>query len=219
MRILIADDQVLTREALRTVLEDCDHDFEVVAEAQDGCSALRLARECKPDLVLLDLDMPGMSGMEVTRSLTKALPEITVLVLDEREDDTQLFEAIRAGARGYLTRDLHCDRFLELVAAAGRGEPALTPRLAAKLLDAFAHTRDHGSRAKTHAGLTSREHDVLVLMARGVTSNRGLAHALNVSENTVRFHVRNILEKLHLHTRAAAVAYALTHGIVEGPQI
>ncbi|HEX9886832.1 MAG TPA: response regulator transcription factor [Longimicrobiales bacterium] len=213
MRILIVDDHALFRDGLRSLLEA--KDFQVVGEAEDGGQAIELAWREKPDVVLMDLTMPNMGGLEATKRLVAELPEVKVLVLTASDDESDLFEAIRSGARGYLLKDLESDQFFELLEGVGRGEPAITPSLAKKLLEEFARSRPAERRARDPLALTEREREVLEWMVTGVTSNRELADRLSVKENTVKFHVRNILDKLHLHNRAEVVAYALRHDIVD----
>ena len=214
MRILIADDQALFRDALRALLESNGH--EVVAEAVTCEDAVALSAEHVPDVVLLDLCDPVANVTGTTREINRRAPDAAVIVLTDQPDDVVLLRAIGAGAKGYLTKDLDGTQFCELLSRVERGGPALTPDLASRLLQAFVDS--DGTPRDTHSpsGLTERERDVLGTMARGITSNRELAATLHVSENTVRFHVRNILDKLNLHTRAAAIAFALTHGLVEG---
>jgi DNA-binding NarL/FixJ family response regulator len=211
MRILIADDHVLFRDSLRSLLEA--RDFEVVGEAGSGDEAVKLAWEHKPDLVLMDLTMPGMDGLTATRQLAAELPEIRVVILTASEDEAHLFEAVKAGAKGYLMKNLESEQFFQLLEGVSRGEPALGPALARKLLEEFAKA-PRRSREDPDA-LTEREMEVLELMVKGTTSNRRLAKALGVSENTVKFHVRNILDKLHLHNRAQVVGYALRNRLVD----
>ncbi len=210
MRILIVDDHSLFRDSLKSLLEA--RDYEVVGEAGDGEEAVRKAWQLKPDLVLMDLTMPKMDGMAATRQLAAELPEVKVVILTAAEDEANLFEAIKAGAKGYLMKDLQSEQFFQLLERLGRGEPALTPALARKLLDEFA--RGGRREREDPDALTDREREVLELMVQGTTSNRKLAGTLGVSENTVKFHVRNILDKLHLHNRAQVVGYALRHRLV-----
>lgn len=213
MRILIADDHALFRESLGSLLTA--REFDVVGEASNGREAVEKAWELKPDVVLMDLSMPEVDGLEATKHLTAELPDIKVVILTASDDDESLFEAIKAGAKGYLLKDLDADEFFALLGAVGRGEPALTPSLARKLLDEFA--RPAGKKRDDPDALTDREQDVLELMVDGITTNRKLAQQLGISENTVKFHVRNILDKLHLHNRAQVVAYAFKHRLVEPP--
>jgi len=213
MRILIADEKALFRDALGSLVES--HGCEVVAECEGGAEVVELAERLVPDVILLSVSGHFSDVAEITSHLAEQLPASAVIILTEDGDEDVLFEAIRAGAKGYLTRDLDGKNFCRLLERAGRGEPALSPALASKLLEAFARPPEEVQRTRASpTGITDREREVLEHMAHGTTSNRELAEALGVSENTVRFHVRNILGKLHLHTRAAAVAYALTHGLV-----
>jgi DNA-binding NarL/FixJ family response regulator len=157
-----------------------------------------------------------MDGITATRTLTAEVPGVKVIVLTASEDDATLFEAIKSGAQGYLLKNLEADDFFALLDRASMGEPALTPSLARKLLQEFAKPVEPDSPL-AEDDLTAREREVLELMVEGVTSNRKLAKHLGVSENTVKFHVRNILDKLRLHNRAEAVGYALRKKIAETP--
>jgi DNA-binding NarL/FixJ family response regulator len=206
MRILIADDHALFRDGLRSLLGTQNH--EVIAEAKNGREAIDLTKRLEPDLVLMDLSMPEMDGLTATRTLTADVPGVKVVILTASEDDASLFDAIKAGAQGYLLKNLEADDFFAMLDRASRGEPALTPALARKLLQEFAKPPEAAPGANEDE-LTVREREVLELMVEGVTSNRKLAKRLGVSENTVKFHVRNILDKLRLHNRAEAVGYAL----------
>jgi len=213
MRILIADDHALFRDSLRSLLES--HDIEVVAEAKNGQEAVDLTWDCKPEVVLMDLMMPEMDGLEATKRIAAELPDVKVVILTASDDDNNLFEAIKSGARGYLLKDLESSQFFSLLEGVGRGEPALTPSVARKLLDEFARPKKPSKDEYDPDALTDREREVLELMVQGTTSNRKLAKHLGVSENTVKFHVRNILDKLHLHNRAQVVAYALRTRLVD----
>jgi len=205
VRILIADDHSLFRDGLRSLLHAEGH--EVVGEAKNGNEAVALARELNPDVVLMDLQMPELDGIGATKLIVGAMPEMKVVILTASEEEAKLFEAIKSGAQGYLLKNLE---------RAQRGEPALTPALARKLLQEFAKPAETAAPASTSPDeLTAREREVLELMVEGVTSNRKLAKRLGLSENTVKFHVRNILDKLRLHNRAEVVGYALRHGIID----
>lgn len=214
MRLLIADDHALFRDSLKSLLEARGH--EVVAEAGTGEEALELARRHRPDIVLMDLSMPGMGGLEATRVVSQdeelSATRVVVLTASTHEDD--LFEALKAGAEGYLLKDLEADAFFDLLEGALEGQPALTPELSRKVLQAFARGRHSATERQDPDALTERELEVLKLMVDGVTSNRQLARRLDLSENTVKFHVRNILDKLHLHNRAQAVSHALRNRMV-----
>ncbi|HEX8170451.1 MAG TPA: response regulator transcription factor [Thermoanaerobaculia bacterium] len=214
MRILIADDHALFRDGLRSLLAVEGH--EVIGEARNGREAVALTRELQPDLVLMDVSMPELDGLEATRLIGAEMPHIKVVILTASEEESKLFDAIKSGAQGYLLKNLEAEAFFEMLERASRGEPALTPALARKLLQEFAKPAEPAAAAPSEEEtLTAREREVLELMVEGVTSNRKLARRLNVSENTVKFHVRNILDKLRLHNRAEVVGYALRKGIVE----
>jgi DNA-binding NarL/FixJ family response regulator len=219
MRILIADDHALFRDGLRSLLRTEGHD--IVAEAKNGREAIQLAHQHKPDVVLMDLSMPEVDGLTATRTIVAELPEVKVIIVTASDEDMNLFEAIRSGAQGYLMKDLEADEFFDMLDRASRGEPALTPAFAKKLLQEFARPPQPAEQQHPRGEndeLTSREREVLELMVQGVTSNRKLAKQLGVSENTVKFHVRNILDKLRLHTRAEVVGYALRKRIIDGGQ-
>lgn len=219
MRVLLADDHVLFRDGLRSLLEA--RGFEVAGEASTGQEALDRAKALEPEVVLMDLKMPQMDGLTATRLIKAAMPGVKVIVLTASEEDEDLFEALKSGAQGYLLKNLRADQLVELLEAAGRGEPALTPALAAKVLAEFARAAEEGPagrRAQDPNALTEREMEVLELLVEGVTTNRELAERLVVSENTVKYHLRNILQKLHLHNRTEVVAFAVRHGIVPPPE-
>ncbi len=220
MRILIADDHSLFRDGLRSLLQAQGH--EIIGEAKNGREAIELVRQLHPELVLMDVQMPELNGIEATRLIMAEMPETKVVILTASEEESTLFDAIKSGAQGYLLKNLEADEFFDMLDKAQRGEPALTPTLARKLLQEFAKPAAPEAAATTRPeeeSLTAREREVLELMVEGVTSNRKLAKRLGLSENTVKFHVRNILDKLRLHNRAEVVGYALRHGIVEPGKI
>jgi DNA-binding NarL/FixJ family response regulator len=212
MRLVIADDHALFRDSLRALLEA--RGVEVVGEAANGQEAVEVALRLQPDLVLMDLGMPGVGGIEATRRIVAANPALRVVVLTASTEDEHLFEALQAGAQGYLPKNVEADAFFKLLQGAYEGQPALTPELSRKILMAFAKKPPQPERPDPDA-LTERETEVLQLMVDGITSNRQLARRLEVSENTVKFHVRNILDKLHLHNRAQAVSLALRKRMVD----
>lgn len=216
MRLIIADDHALFRDSLKSLLES--HGLEVIGEAGDGKQAVELCRRLKPDVILMDLTMPEMDGLAATRliSADDTLKEVKVVILTASSDDADLFEAIKSGAEGYLLKDLESSKFFSLLEGVARGEPALTPTVARKLLHELATPKNESNKKEYDPdALTAREMEVLELMVQGETSNRALARRLGVSGNTVKFHVRNILDKLHLHNRAQVVSYALRHGLVD----
>jgi len=210
MRLLIADDHALFRTSLRGLLEKRGH--EVIGEAASGAEVIELAQRLAPDVVLMDLSMPGIGGIEATRQIVAARPAIRVVVLTASEEDEDLFTALEVGAQGFLMKNLAAAEFFELLEGVLAGQPALTPALSRKILSALSQRKDAGREDPD--ALTDRELEVLKLMVDGVTSNRQLARRLGISENTVKFHVRNVLDKLHLHNRAQAVGTAMRKGLV-----
>jgi DNA-binding NarL/FixJ family response regulator len=216
MKVLIADDHALFRDSLRSLLEA--RGIEVIGEAKNGREALALARRLQPDVVLMDLSMPELDGIEATRLISTELPAVKVVVLTASDEDAKLFEAIKAGAQGYLLKDLNAEDFFALLERTERGEPALTPAIARKLLEELARppkTAAQAAQANDPDPLTEREREILELLVSGKTSNRHLAKQLGVSENTIKFHIRHLLDKLHLHNRTQVVGYALRHGLVD----
>ncbi len=218
MRVLIADDHGLFRDGLRSLLES--RGIDVVGEARNGQEAVDLALSLQPDVVLMDLTMPVLRGLEATRLIIAQQPELNVVVLTASEDDSDLFEAIKSGAQGYIFKNLESDEFFSLLEGVVHGEPALTPNLARKLLREFAKPAlpEPATPERTGDSLTAREQEVLELLVQGLTSNRELAERLMVSENTVKYHLRNILDKLHLQNRAQVIAHAVRAGLVRPPE-
>jgi DNA-binding NarL/FixJ family response regulator len=212
VRVVIADDHALFRDGLVSLLEA--RGVEIVGEAENGAQAVEMARQLRPDAVLMDLAMPIMGGLDATRLISAELPDVKVVVLTASEDDADLFEAIKSGAQGYLFKNLRADELIRLLEGVTRDEPALTPVLARKLLSEFARPSP-GLKEKSPDELTEREREVLELLVEGITSNRELAERLVVTENTVKYHLRNILDKLHVKNRAQVVAYAVRHGLVD----
>lgn len=214
MRVLIADDHALFRDGLKSLLDA--RGVDVVAEARNGREAVNLARQHNPEIVLMDLTMPEMTGLEATRLISADLPDVKVVVLTASEDDADLFEAIKSGAQGFLPKDIESARLFSMLEGVMRGEPALTPGLARKLLTEFAQPAP-APREQPPSLLTDREREVLELLVEGITSNRELADRLFVSENTVKYHLRNILTKLHLQNRAQVISYAVRNKLVDPP--
>ncbi len=212
--ILLVDDHEVVRRGLRTYLETLP-DFQVVAEASSGEEALGLVSEHIPDVVLLDLIMPGMDGVETTRQIKKISPRTQVVVLTSFHDDAHVFPALRAGAISYVLKDMRMERLAEVIQKASQGEVTLHPRVAARVLQ---NLRGEGSEdAQLISELTERELDVLKLVASGMTNSQ-IAERLVISEHTVKGHVSNILNKLHLADRTQAAVYAWQSGLVQREQ-
>lgn len=211
MRLVLADDHALFRDGLRSLLEA--NGLKVVAEAANGQEAVEAVRKQQPDIVLMDIQMPGLNGLDATRLLSAEFPEIRIVMLTASTDDADIFEAMKSGASGYLSKDLEGEAFIALLEGVSRGEPALSPAVAQKVLGQLTAPQT-GADQTAAVALTERERDVLTLLTSGVTSNRELAAALFVSENTVKYHLRHILDKLHLSSRAQVIAYAMRHQLV-----
>ena len=212
MRVLLADDHALFRAGIASLLKAWG--METVGQASNGLEALEQARALRPDLVLMDIGMSPCNGLEATRLIKAELPETKIVIVTVSDDDDDLFEAIKSGAEGYLLKDMSEEELGRTLTGIATGEPALSPGLAAKILDEFARvSRDGAPKEVESDGLTPREREVLELVVTGAT-NREIAAALYISENTVNFHMKHILAKLHLKNRAQAVAYAIRSGLV-----
>jgi DNA-binding NarL/FixJ family response regulator len=215
IRVLIADDQALFRRGLFVVLGTEDG-VEVVAEAENGLEAIEKARELAPDVVLMDVRMPKANGIEAAAQIRADLPSTKILMLTVSDEEEDLYEAIKAGANGYLLKEISVEEVAEAIRAVMQGQSLISPSMASKLLNEFnALVRRAEDRQQFPApALTNREIEVLRLVAKGM-SNREIAEELYISENTVKNHVRNILEKLHLHNRMEAVIYAVKERLLD----
>jgi len=213
IRVLLADDHALFREGLAGILA-AQPDFDVVGEASDGLEALVKARELVPDLILMDIAMPGFDGLEATRRIKQELPAVTVVMLTVRDEEEKLFEAIKSGAQGYLLKNIRSRDMLDLLRGAVRGEAAITPALAGRMLEEFRRlSRQVPWDAEDEiVALTRREQEVLSLVAEGAT-DKEIADALHISVHTVKSHMRNILAKLHVGSRYDAARYARSKGL------
>jgi DNA-binding NarL/FixJ family response regulator len=211
IRVLLADDHTLFRKGLASLLEK-EPGFEVVAEAEDGAEAIRKAQAVKPDLVLMDIHMPGVNGLEATGRITTTLPATRVVILTVSEEDKHLFEAIKCGAHGYLSKKVEPEKLRELLVGVFRGEAPLSGATAARILKEFAARAAKHSETTPVDDLTEREKKVLQLLAAGLT-NKEIGSKLDIAENTVKNHLKSILGKLHLQNRVQAAALAIQQGL------
>jgi DNA-binding NarL/FixJ family response regulator len=215
IRVLLCDDQALVRSGFRMVLE-AREDLRVIGEADDGIQAVALAAHAKPDVILMDIRMPNMDGVEATRRIVASDNPARILILTTYDTDEYVFEALRAGASGFLLKDVRPVELVDAIRVIARGEALLAPTVTRRLLDRFAHTLPGGAAADPVLGsLTERETEVLALLATGL-SNLELAERLFLTEATIKTHVSSILRKLGLRDRVQAVVLAYQAGLV-GP--
>lgn len=214
IRILLVDDHDLFREGLAGII-NAQADMEIVGEASDGLEAVVKARELKPNLILMDVQMPGIDGLETTRRIKQALPDTAIVMLTVRDNNERLFEAIKIGVQGYLLKTINSREMLTLLRGAVKGEAAISPSMAGRLLVEFQRMSrlmplDDGMEIEV---LTHREREVLDLAAQGLT-DKEIAERLTISLNTVKSHMRNVLSKLQVNTRHEAARLARHKGLV-----
>jgi DNA-binding NarL/FixJ family response regulator len=211
LKILIADDHQLFRQGLKSLMKTRDDLVEVIGEAETGEEAVRMAGLLHPDVVLMDIYMPQMDGLQAAKEIHARYPEIAIVMLTSSERNGHLYEAVKIGVAGYLLKNLDAADLFELLSGLSKGEPAMTRAMAGKFLKTVANRMvDEG---KGEQALSERELFVLRLVASGA-SNQEIADKLSISVNTVKTHLRNILEKLQLENRTQAATYALTHGLI-----
>ncbi len=215
IRVLVVDDHALFRRGLEMVLEQ-EPDIEVVGEAGDGSQAVQKSIETAPDIVLMDVRMPRGSGIEACLAIKEAVPSAKIIMLTISDEELDLYEAIKAGATGYLLKEISIEEVASAIRAVQNGQSLISPSMASKLLTEFAIMVKRGDEKEQvpTPRLTDREMEVLRLVARGL-NNRDIAKELFISENTVKNHVRNILEKLQLHSRMEAVVYVVREKLLE----
>lgn len=214
IKLLVAEDEPVARQALARLF-DLEDDIKVVGEAPNGEIAIDLARRNMPDVILMDIRMPKLDGIKATQTIKAEMPNVAIVILTIYDDDSSVFEAIKAGAIGYILKDSPIDNALAAVRAASKGEGMMHPAVAARVMKEFA--RVHNERAvdmKVFADLTDREREILKLVALA-KSNREIAEELFISEKTVKNHISNILFKLQANDRTEAALYAAKHGLVE----
>jgi len=213
IRVLLVDDHVLFRKGLASLIDPLE-DMEVVGEAGDGREALERARELMPDLILMDIHMPGWDGLKATQLIKEEMPYVKIVMLTISDDNEDIFEAIKSGAQGYLLKNLEPEELFELIRGVYRGEAPISGLTAARILDEFARLAQKETWVSDSGeSLTPREKDVLQLVAQGAT-NKEIASQLFIAESTVKNHLRNILAKLHVQNRVQAAAYALREGLI-----
>lgn len=212
IRVLIVDDHTLFRSGIKLLLQR-QEGFEVVGEAGDGLEGVKRAKQLKPDVVLLDLHMPGTNGLQTIPLLREEAPQSQIIMLTVSEDADDLLEALRAGARGYLLKNIETDFLLDSIRRAAAGESVMSSQMAGKLADAMRMPQKGSANEAGLEKLTPREREIIVMLARGA-SNKEIARSLDLAESTVKIHVQGILRKLNLASRVQAAVYAVEHGLV-----
>ncbi|MDO8689189.1 MAG: response regulator transcription factor [Dehalococcoidia bacterium] len=212
IRVLIADDHAIVRAGVRLLLES-QSDMEVVGEAVDGHAAVEMVRDLEPDLILMDVAMPNMNGIEATQLIKERFPGVQVLALTMHEDERYFFRILQAGASGYVVKGASPADLLAAVRAVAQGQAYLYPSVAKQLLDDYLKRVEAGEERDSYDGLSEREREVLRLIAEGRTS-RSMADQLVLSVNTVERHRANIMGKLNLHSRAELIKYAIRKGLI-----
>jgi two-component system response regulator NreC len=213
IRLILADDHAVVRSGIRMLLE-AQPDIEIVAEAESGREAVEEARRTKPDVVLMDVQMPGLNGIEATQQIKKLVPETAILALTMHEDDQYFFEMLHSGASGYVPKRAAPDELVTAIRTVARGEIFLYPSLATRLVQDYLKRADADDQPLVYDDLTPREREVLVLIAEGM-SNAEIAENLVISVKTVDRHRENIMRKLNMHNRVELVKYAIRSGLID----
>lgn len=217
IKVMLVDDHPLFRAGLKQLL-DMQEDMNVVGEAEDGTEVVERALAIKPDVVVMDIKMPGVGGIEATRRLKQALPQVKIIVLTVSEEDHHLFEALKGGAEGYLLKSIKPERLLDSLRGIMRGEKPFSPGIAELIIKEFSQGMQRASRTPEEArvSLTTQEQRILIMVSKGY-SNKEIAEALFIAEGTVKNHLHNILKKLHLQNRVQAAIYAMQEGMIADP--
>ena len=212
LRVTLGDDHTLMRQGLRRILEERP-EWEVVAEAGDGRSAVKQALELKPDVVVLDISMPMLNGIEVTRQIVRRLPKCGVLILSMHTDEAYIIQALKAGARGYLLKDSAGSELIRAVESIAAGKSFFSPSVAKVMLDDYVHGGEGAAGSDRYDSLSEREREILQLVAEG-HSSKAIAEILSVSPSTVETHRTHILQKLDVHSTAELVLFAVRRGVI-----
>lgn len=212
IKILIVDDHALLREGLIKILS-LEEELEIIGEASKGEEAIDLARKLRPDIILMDINMPGINGIEATKVIKKELPQIGIIALTIHDDEEYIFELVRAGVPGYVLKDISPERLISAIKDVAQGKSVIHPNITAKLLGEFNRLSERKSRPNSFEDLTMREIEVLELIAKGM-ANKDIAHTLFISEKTVKNHVTNIFRKLNVDDRTQAALYAVKNKLV-----
>ncbi len=218
IRVLIVDDHTLFRKGLISLLQE-QKGITVVGEARDGEEGIRLARTLKPDVILMDVQMPNRNGIQATEAIREFLPEARIIMLTVSEQDEDLFSAVKAGARGYLIKNVEPEQLIEAIHRLIQGEAVVTHSMASRLLTEFSNIakKIDAPRGPGLNPLTAREKEILQLLAKGDT-NKEIANTLCISEHTVKIHLKHILKKLHMNNRLQAAVYAYRQGLIPPPE-
>ncbi|MBA4709538.1 response regulator [Aquitalea aquatica] len=215
IRILLVDDHTLFRSGLKALLQR-QSDFEIIGEAADGLEGVKLSEQLKPDVVLLDIDMPQMNGREALAQIMVSQPQLAVLMLTVSEDGEDLAECLKLGARGYLLKNINADFLLASIRRAVDGDSVLSPEMTSRLLQQLRSVDLQKNKPTGLDQLTQREREILAWLSRGI-SNKEIARALDLAESTIKVHVQNILRKLNLNGRVQAALFAVEHGLDKLP--
>ena len=210
LTLLLIDDHPLLRRGLAELLNACD-DFQVIGTAANGLAGIELARELCPAMILLDLHMPGVSGLEAVKVISEEMPEVNVLMLTVSEDAQDLMDALRAGASGYLLKNIETDTLIEAIRKAAQGESVVSQQMTAKLIQGVRNPPKQEAAAVERDRFSPRERDILASLAQG-ESNKEIARKLDLAENTVKIHVQNIFKKLNMSSRVQVALYAVENG-------